>query len=220
MSYASKLEQGVTTVDNPVEDTGTAKAPDSGPSLSMGWALKSSSTQRTRLNENQKQYLTEVFKIGEQTGKKTDPSNVSKSMRKVRNIDGSSRFDASSYLTSQQVASFFSRLASKKVFTAAESEDEEDEHAEELDKIHEQNIQDLSNEVVAEISLQHPIMYDTHNICEIAACSKLTKFSVQMLHDICNFYQLDISAINVKRKKPYIDLLTKLVGSCSCNSSL
>ena len=76
MSYASKLEQGVATVDNPVEDTGTAKAPDSRSSLSMGWALKSSSTQRTRLNENQKKYLTEVFKSGEQTGKKADPSNV------------------------------------------------------------------------------------------------------------------------------------------------
>ena len=98
--------------------------------------------------------------------------------------------------------------------------DEEDEQAEELDKIHEQNIQELSNEVMAEISLQHPIMYDTHNICEIAACSKLAKFSVQILQDICNFYQLDIPTINVKRKKPYIDLLTKLVGSCSCNESL
>ena len=140
-------------------------------------------------------------------------------MRKVRNADGSSRFDASSYLTSQQVASFFPRLASKKVVQAAESGDEEDEHAEELDKIHEQNIQKLSNEVIAEI-LQHPIMYDTHNICEIAACSKLAKVSVQILQDICNFYQLDISTINVKRKKPYIDRLTKLVGSCSFNESL
>jgi len=222
MSYASKLEQGVATVDNPIEDTGAAKAPDSRSSLSMGWALKSSGTQRTRLTENQKQYLTEVFKIGEQTGKKADPSNVSKSMRKVRNVDGSSRFDSSSYLTAQQVASFFSRLASKKVVQADESEDEEDVHAEEMNKIHEQNIQDLSNEVMAEISPQHPIMYDTHNICEIVACSKLTKFSVQMLQDICNFYELDISTINhnVKRKKPYIDLLTKLVGSCSCNASL
>ena len=208
------------TVDNPVEDTGTANAADSRSSLSMGWVLKSSGTQRTRLTENQKQYLTEVFKIGEQTGKKADPSNVSKSMRKVRNTDGSSRFDASSYLTSQQVASFFSCLASKKVVQVEESEDEEDEHAEELNKIREQNIQDLSNEVMAEISPQHPIMYDTHNICEIAACSKLAKFSVQMLQDTCNFYQLDISTINVKRKKPYIDLLTKLVGSCSCNASL
>ena len=164
----------------------------------MGWALKSSGTQRTRLTENQKQYLTEVFKISEQTGKKADPSNVSKSMRKVRNADGSSRFDASSYLTSQQVASFFSCLSSKKVVQAYESEDEGDEQGEELNKIHEQNIQDLSNEVMAETSLQHPIMYDTHNICEIAACSKLPKFSVQMLQEICNFYQLDISTINVK----------------------
>ena len=56
LSFASKLEQGVATVDNPVEDTGTAKVPDSRSSLSVGCrALKSSSTQRTRLNENQKQ---------------------------------------------------------------------------------------------------------------------------------------------------------------------
>jgi len=123
MSYASKLEQGVATVDNPVEDTGAAKAPDSRSSLSMGWALKSSSTKRTRLTENQEQYLTEVFKIGKQTGKKASPSNVCKSMRKVRSADGSSRFDSSSYLTSQQVASFFSHLASKKVVQADESED-------------------------------------------------------------------------------------------------
>ena len=141
-------------------------------------------------------------------------------MGKFRNADDSSGFDASSYLTSQQVAYFFSRLASKRVFQANESEDEKDEHGEELNKIHEQNIQDLSNEVMAETSLQHPIMYDTHNICEIAACSKLPKFSVQMLQDICNFYQLEISTINVKRKKPYIDLLTKLVSSCGCNVSL
>ncbi|PFX20277.1 hypothetical protein AWC38_SpisGene15301 [Stylophora pistillata] len=188
MSYAPKLKQGVATVDNPVEGSGKAKASDSRSSSSMSWALKSSVTQRIRLTENQKQYLTEVFKR-EQTGKKADPSNAPESMR-------------------------------KKAVQTDEFEDEEDEYAEELNKIHEKNMQDLSNEVMAEISLQHPIMYDTHNICEIAACSRLAKFSVQMLEDICNFYQLDISAINVKRKKPYIDLLTKLVGSCSCNASL
>ena len=55
ISFASKLEHGVATVDNTVEGTGTGKVPDSRSSLSMGWALKSSSTQRTRLNENQKQ---------------------------------------------------------------------------------------------------------------------------------------------------------------------
>ena len=215
MSYATKLEQGIGTVENPVEDIETLQALDSCSSLPMGWALKSASTQRTRLTESQKQYLTEVFQIGEQTGHKADPCNVSKSMRKARNADGSCKFDTSHYLTSQQIPSFFSRLAAKRV-AAAESQDEEGEHQEEMDRIQEQNIQDLSNKVMAEMSIQHPIIYDTHNICEIVACSKLSKFSVQMLQDICNFHELDISSIAIKRKKPYIDLLTSLVQSCSC----
>ena len=54
-------------------------------------------------------------------------------MRKVRNADGSSRFDALSYLTSRQVAVFFfSRRSLKKVLQADESEDEEVKHGEEL----------------------------------------------------------------------------------------
>ena len=62
-------------------------------------------------------------------------------------------------ITSQQVASFFLMPhASKKVVHANESEDEEDEHAEGLNKIHEQNIQDLSNEIMAEILLQHLVI--------------------------------------------------------------
>ena len=73
MSYASKLEQGVATVDNPVEDTGTAKAPDSRSSLSVGWALKSSSTQRTRLNENQKKYLQKYSKAANRLVRKLIP---------------------------------------------------------------------------------------------------------------------------------------------------
>ena len=112
MSYATKLEQGIATVENPVEDIETLQALDSLSSLPMGWALKSASTQRTRLTESQKQYFTEVFQIGEQTGHKADPCNVSKSMRKARNANGSCKFDTSSYLTSQQIASFFSRQKS------------------------------------------------------------------------------------------------------------
>ena len=126
MSYATKLEQGIASVQNPVEHIETPQALDFCSALPMGWALKSASTQRTRLTESQKQYLTEVFQIGERTGHKAHPCNVSKSMRKARNADGSSKFDTSSYLTSQQVASFFSRLAAKRV--VAESQDEEAEH--------------------------------------------------------------------------------------------
>ena len=107
ISYATKLEQGTAIVENPVEDIEACQAFNSCSSLPMGWALKSASIQRTRLSESQKQYLTEVFQISERTGHKADPSNVSKSMRKARNADGSFKFGAASCLTSQQVASFF-----------------------------------------------------------------------------------------------------------------
>lgn len=185
----------------------------------MGWALKSSRTQRTRGTESQKQYLSAVFQTGEQTGHKAVPNNVSKLMRKVRNADGSFTFDALSYLTSQQVASFFSRLVAKKV-VPVQYEEDEDEYEGETERMQEQSIQDLSTKVMIEISLQHPIMYDTHNICELVACSKLSKSLEQMLQDICNYYQLDISSINIKRKKPCIDLLATLVDSCSCKTLL
>ena len=107
MTYAEKLKQGGATVEASIEDTGTPQSLDFSSPLQMGRALKSSSTQRTRLTESQKQYLTDVFQTGEQTGRKADSNNVSKLIRKVRNADGSFTFDASSYLTSQQVASFF-----------------------------------------------------------------------------------------------------------------
>ena len=87
-----------------------------------------------------------------------------------------------------------------------------------MDMIQEQSIEELSKKVVEEISIQHPVMYDTHNIWELVACSKLSKFSVQMLRDMCNFYELDISSINIKRKKPFLELLKCLVQGCSCNS--
>ena len=78
MTYAEKLEQGVATAEAPIEDTGTPQSLDFSSPLQMSWALKSSSTQRTRLTESQKLYLTDVFQTGEQTGHKADPNSVSK----------------------------------------------------------------------------------------------------------------------------------------------
>ena len=52
---ATKLEQGIASVDNPVEDSETLQALDSSPLLPMGWALKSARTKRTRLTNSQKE---------------------------------------------------------------------------------------------------------------------------------------------------------------------
>ena len=46
-SFATKLEQGTATVENPVEDIEACQALNSCSSLPKGWALKSMSIQRT-----------------------------------------------------------------------------------------------------------------------------------------------------------------------------
>ena len=61
-----------------------------------------------------------------------------------------------------------------------------------MDMIEEQTIEELSKKVVEEVSVQHPIMYDTHNICELVACSKLSRFSVQMIW-VVQILQFDLT---------------------------
>ena len=90
---ATKLVQGNVGLENqPRDEPGTSRILEYTDSPSKGWALKSSAVQRKRFNESQKQYLTKLFDVGEQTGHKVDANNVSQSMRKARNIDGSLMF--------------------------------------------------------------------------------------------------------------------------------
>ena len=136
-------------------------------------------------------------------------------MRMSKNSDGSLLFDASEFLTPQQIANFFSRLSAKRVLpTDDEAEDEIQEDLREATE--EKNLQDLSKQVLNEVSIQHPIMYDTYNICDCVSQSKLDKFSISVLQDICGSFQLDTSQIGQRRKKPYIELIVNLAEKCSC----
>ena len=81
--------------------------------LPKGWALKSS-RKPVRFNETQKQFLTEKFEIGEETGNKEDHAKVCREMRLKKDMHGLKVFSTEECLTTQQIASFFSRLASKK----------------------------------------------------------------------------------------------------------
>ena len=136
-------------------------------------------------------------------------------MRLSKNSDGSFLFDASEFLTPQQIANFFSRLSAKRVLpTDDEAEDEIQEDLREATE--EKNLEDLSKQVLNEVSIQHPIMYDTYNICDCVSQSKLEEFSICVLQDICGSFQLDTSDIGQRRKKPYIELIVSLVEKCSC----
>ena len=64
--------------------------------LSKGWALHKPKGGAVRFSEKVRQYLTSKFEIGEQSGRKEDPGQVSQDMRKRRGKTGSPCFPGKS----------------------------------------------------------------------------------------------------------------------------
>ncbi|CAC5397853.1 unnamed protein product [Mytilus coruscus] len=107
--YAQKLEDGnlgVSFTKQPANNNNTATD-----KLNKGWALKVNKP-KTIFTQDQKAYLYEKFMIGKTTGRKEDPSKIAEEMRYAFK-NGENRFSRSQYPTSQQVASYFSRLVQK-----------------------------------------------------------------------------------------------------------
>ena len=207
LEYAEQLEGQATLV--PVVSRVSMGAGNTHPQ-NMGWALKSSGSRRTRFTPAQKSYLTTKFMLGEQTGKKTDPAAVARSMMCAKDSNGSRLFTSEDYLTTNQIAGFFSRLASKKSLA------EEEQQADIEVAVYEASRDELVKEVARELAPKHPIVYDMYNLCELSLQKKLSDFSITMLKDICIFFEIGISDVTVRRKKPYINKLQSLCQSCEC----
>ena len=143
--------------------------------------------------------------------------SVATAMRKAKDVNGERLFDSTEFLTAQQVARFFSRLAAKKTTDEdTEDDDEDEDHTAHLQR--ENHLQEMRDNIVTSMSIQnaHPIVYDSFNICELVQKSKLASFSIKMLQEICSSFGLDISNIKIKRKQPYINILRDLVKGCKC----
>ena len=190
---------------------------DGGSVVPMGWALKSAGVQRKNLTVAQKNYLTEAFQVGERTGQKADPTSVSKAMRRVKHSDGSNIFDKRYYLTPLQIAGFFSRLSAKKTYSVEQSSEEEEPEKNEL--ITEKAIEEMFNEVTKALALQHSIIYETYNICEIVGQSRLAKVSIPTLQNICAALELDVASMTGQRKQQYMEIIEGVVARCGCKTS-
>ena len=181
LEYASQL-QGQQTFAPKLKESGLQQLDQ--PSLQMGWALRSTQAgTRARFSDKQREYFTSKFQIGEVTGRKFDPTAVAKSMMTAKNANGERLFSSSEFLTSQQISGVFSRLASKKKLAGQDHDDHDldDERSQENEAV----FAGLKDKVMDEVMIRHPIYYDNHNICKLAATDKLSKFSVGMLNDIC-----------------------------------
>ena len=99
-------------------------------------------------------------------------------MRKARNAGGPLLFVSDEYLTSQQITSFFLRMAAKKsIQDPMTSDDDDDDFA---SAIAEKEFDQVHQEIMNEIAIQHPILYKSYNICQMALTSKLSNFSIAM----------------------------------------
>ena len=68
------------------------------------------------------------------------------------------------------------------------------------------------------VQLEHPIVYDTYNVCSMVILNKLSKqLSVSVLRTMCEYFDLPVNQIKVHRKEPYVTLIKELVQFCSCH---
>ena len=157
MGYPSRLEQGATAISELGLGKEVRITAPSAPSLPMGLALKCSRAKSARFSTKQKEYLSAKFQMGERTGLKVDPASVAIAMRKAKDVNDERLFDSTEFLTAQQVASFFSRLAAKKTTDEdTEDDDEDEDHTAHLQR--ENHLQQMRDNIVKSMSIQnaHP----------------------------------------------------------------
>ena len=143
-------------------------------------------------------------------------------MRKARNTDGTQMFSRAEWLSKVQVQAFFSWISAKRKQSSSKEssryDDEVDnsdaeEYASEIDdRLFEAN----SEAVVAAIAVKHPLMYDVHNLCEMAYEKKISSFKVKMLREICKHFEISFNTRDTK--SALVQKLSELVRDCSCMS--
>jgi hypothetical protein len=178
--------------------------------LHIGWALHKPRDGIVRFGANVKDYLTKKFNIGEQTGSKSNPAQVSVDMRTARTLDGSRIFSRDEWLTKTQVQGFFSRLAAARRKQSNKEIALEDAlaEAEDEDRV------SLLNEIAAQLAIKHPVFYDTYSLCDCLRDGHLQKFNKAMLKEILLHFEVPFASRD--RKKELLAKLSSFVKGCDC----
>ena len=70
-------------------------------------------------------------------------------------------------------------------------------------------------EVIENLGLKHPIIFDVYNLCQYYHSNKLSSFNVSMLKDMCGYFEIPF-----KYRDPERNLLAKVSGvvkECACS---
>ena len=106
-----------------------------------------------------------------------------KKMRRTQGSNGEHLFTVSEFLTAQQVASFFSRMAAKVKQQITPEETLSDQDI--LAMKDEQNFCSAKEFVMAALYLQHSISYDQYEICSMVKDKTLGKLKLGVLKLMC-----------------------------------
>ena len=108
-------------------------------------------------------------------------------------------FISNEFLTGQQIASYFSRLASKRALQSNHSsQSESDDEIAEAEMI----LSDFRGEVLENVQPVHPISFEYYNLCELMAQAKLSKFAISMLNKICDHFEIPTGDNKEKKESP------------------
>lgn len=189
------------------------------PIRQQGWALKATKKSR-RFQESVKNFLTDKFNKGVETGQKSDPVQVAREMRHLTDEAGNLIFSSEEWKTSRQISSFFARLSARQrqqqlgssVTTGEQIEGSDiDMWDNETGRL---EIRDL---VFGQLDVTHPIMYQQYDLCEISKQrGKLkTMFKIKDLSEICNEHGIEPLGPN-SRKDSFVKPLQSFIKQCVC----
>lgn len=184
----------------------------------LGWALPKIRTGGIKFPSKVRDYLTAKFDLGEKTGQKADAEQVAKGMRNARTVDNQRIFSREDWLTKTQVQGFFSRLASARrkrgSNESSHGEEEEDDDEEEDEGDDQEQQRQVVEEVMDNLGLKHPIVFDVYNVCQHYHNNELSSFNVNTLRDMCRHFEIPF-----KYRNPQKELIAKvanLVKECVC----
>ena len=103
-------------------------------------------------------------------------------MRRARDESGARLFRIEEFLMPKQIAAFFLRLAVQ----SRQQVDEGEIHEEDISAtVEESNFDDVRKNVNQNVNLQHPIIVDQYDVCQLVHNKELKKIRINMMGKLC-----------------------------------
>ena len=96
--------------------------------------------------------------------------------------------------------------------------DEGEIHEEDISATEESNFDDVRKNVTQNVNLQHPIIVDQYDVCQLVHNKELKKITINMMGKLCLELELATPNPPMRRRAPYKQALEEAVALCSCSA--